>query len=174
MFILEHMRESCTCWARPSGILMVSALGLTLLFTQTTFANEKVLGNWRMVSFFTEDVETKARNNLYGEQPRGFIGFTPTGRFFAVVTTAGRTAPKAMEEQAAAFRSTIAYSGKYRLEGDKFITKVDVAWNEAWVGTEQVRFWRIEGDKLHIQSAPIPNPNEPEKKAIAILIFERE
>jgi hypothetical protein len=68
----------------------------------------------------------------------------------------------------------IAYTGKFRLEGDKFITKVDVAWNEGWVGTEQVRFWRVEEGKLHIISAPIPNPNVPGGKMIGILVWERE
>jgi len=37
----------------------------------------------------------------------------------------------------------IAYTGKYRLEGNKFITTVDAAWNEEWVGAEQIRFWRL-------------------------------
>jgi hypothetical protein len=163
--------------SRWTGRQSSAAAGLViaLLAPQAALANDKVFGTWRMVSFYTEDVETKVRNNLYGERPNGVIGFTPQGRFFAVVTTKDRMAPKAVEEQAAAFRTTIAYSGKYRLEEDRFITNVDVAWNEAWVGTEQVRYWRLDGDaRLHVQSAPIPNPNDPNKKAIAILIFERE
>jgi hypothetical protein len=81
---------------------------------------------------------------------------------------------EAPDEQAAAFRSMIAYTGKFRLEGEKFITEVDVAWNEAWVGTEQVRFWRLEGDRLHIVSAPIPNPNVQGSMMIGTLVWERE
>jgi hypothetical protein len=46
--------------------------------------------------------------------------------------------------------------------------------HEAWLGTEQMRFWRLDADKLHIESAPIPNPNDANKKVIAILVFERE
>ena len=42
----------------------------------------------------------------------------------------------------------IAYSGRYRVEGSTITTKVEVAWNEAWVGGEQVRHIRFEGDKL--------------------------
>jgi hypothetical protein len=33
-----------------------------------------------------------------------------------------------------------AYTRKFRLEGDKFITKVEVVWNQALVDTEQTRF----------------------------------
>jgi Lipocalin-like domain len=63
---------------------------------------------------------------------------------------------------------------EYRIEGEKFITNVDVAWNPAWVGTEQVRFWRLQDGKLHITSAPIPNPNKPGNTMIGTLIWERE
>src|SRR5207249_6818262 len=36
----------------------------------------------------------------------------------------------------------VAYTGTYRLEGDEWITNVDVAWNPEWVGTEQKRFFK--------------------------------
>jgi len=42
----------------------------------------------------------------------------------------------------------LAYTGTYRVEGDKWIAKVDVSWNPAWVGTEQPRFFRLDGDRL--------------------------
>ena len=135
---------------------------------------DKLLGNWRLVSFVTEDVATKQRGHVYGERPSGYIGFTPAGRFFAVLSGDGRKPPQTTDEQAAAFRSMIAYTGQFRLEGDRFITKVDVAWNEAWTGTEQVRFWRVEGTRLFITSAPIPNPNVPGAMMTGILVWERE
>jgi hypothetical protein len=161
---------------RPIALLLALAtvVGASTLTTALADEQQRLLGTWKVVSFFTEDVETKARNNVYGERPRGLINFAPDGRFYAVVTADGRNVPKTADDQAAAFRTMIAYSGKYRLDGNKFISKVDVAWNEAWVGTEQMRFWRLDGRTLHIQSAPIPNPNDATKKVIGILIFERE
>jgi hypothetical protein len=48
----------------------------------------------------------------------------------------------------------LAYSGLYRIEGDRFVTEVDVAWDPDWVGTRQIRFWRIKGDVLSIETAP--------------------
>ena len=53
-----------------------------------------------------------------------------------------------IEESAAAFRSMSAYSGVYSLEGDKWVTKVDVSLPSypAWHGTNQGAFlqagWR--------------------------------
>jgi hypothetical protein len=162
-------------FAAVAALLSTQFMASALLVAQPAADDrEKLLGNWKLVLFVTEDVDSKQRNNVYGERPNGYIGFTPAGRFFAFATADGRKPPQNPEEQAAAFRSMVAYTGKFRLEGDKFITKVDVAWNEGWVGTEQVRFWRVEEGKLHIISAPIPNPNIPGAKMIGILVWERE
>ncbi len=133
-----------------------------------------LLGNWKLVSFFTEDVQSKQRNDVYGDRPTGYIGFTPQGRFFAHITAGGRKAPHSMEEEAAAYRSILAYTGKWRVEANKFITTVDVAWNEGLVGTDQVRFWRVEGNRLFITTAPFPNPQVAGSMVIGHLIWEKE
>ncbi|MGO9175320.1 MAG: lipocalin-like domain-containing protein [Desulfobaccales bacterium] len=51
----------------------------------------------------------------------------------------------------------------YRREGDKWITKVDIAWNPKWIGTEQERFFRIDGKRLQVFSMWLISPNWPEK-----------
>jgi hypothetical protein len=53
----------------------------------------------------------------------------------------------------------LAYSGKYRTDGNKIIIKVDIAWDETWNGTEQVRYYRIEGDRLYVEAVPQPYAN---------------
>lgn len=135
---------------------------------------DELLGSWQLVSFYYEDIDSNQRYNTFGDRPSGYIAFTPTSRFFAVTTADGRKSAKSVDEEAAAYRSIFAYSGKFRLEGNKFITKVDVAWNPDWVGTEQVRFFRLEGDKLYITSVPRPNPNVPGGKMIGILVWRKE
>jgi hypothetical protein len=52
--------------------------------------------------------------------------------------------------------------------------KVDTAWNEAWVGTDQDREYRINGTKLQVLSPPAPNPAFGAKLARGIFTFERE
>jgi len=47
-----------------------------------------------------------------------------------------------------------SYSGKYRLDKDRFITKVDIAGDLKRVGTEQQWIYRVNGDTLIIESAP--------------------
>ena len=54
----------------------------------------------------------------------------------------------------------IAYTGRWRFEDGKIITKVEAAWNEAWVGGEQIRYITFETDDLlKIRSAEMPHPN---------------
>jgi hypothetical protein len=166
-------------WLVAAASLLTNAYFIYTMKTQPSSPasaddREKLLGNWKLITLYTEDVQTKQRNNIFGERPSGYIGFTPAGRFFAFATADGRKRPNGPEEQAAAPRAMMAYTGKFRLEGHKFITKIDVAWNEAWVGTEQVHDWRLEGDTLHIISPPIPNPSVPSDMMTGTLVLERE
>ena len=134
-----------------------------------------VVGTWKLVSVDYEDQETKARTPVLGNSPRGYQIATPDGLWLALVTAEGRPVPKTDEERAQALRTMISYSGRYRVEGGKVVTKVEVAWNEAWVGGEQVRFLRFEGkDLLHIESPPMPHPNVNDKVVRVIVTWARD
>jgi len=71
-------------------------------------------------------------------------------------------------------RGSRSYTGKYRIEGNDFITTVDVSWNEIWNGTEQRRHDTIEGDKLFIESAPAPSILFPGRTDFRRIVWERE
>ena len=139
-------------------------------------ANEdkQIIGVWKLVSVMYEDQETKTNTPIMGDSPRGYQIATPDGRWLALATPSGRTAPATDEERAQAFRTMIGYSGRYRVEGSTITTKVDVAWNESWVGGEQVRHIRFEGDRLFIESPPMPHPNVNDKIVKIVVIWERE
>ena len=107
-----------------------------------------ILGIWRLVSFEVEYQATGQRENTRGKNPTGYIIFTPEGRMMVVLTNEGRKAPKTDQDRADLFNAMVAYTGTYRIEGDKWITKVDVHMNPALVGTEQPRFFRVDGDRL--------------------------
>src|SRR5262245_37573523 len=135
----------------------------------------RIVGTWKLVSVVYEDQETKARTPVYGEHPNGYQIATPEGRWLADVTGEGRPIPKTDEERAQALKTMIAYSGRYRVEEGKVVTKVEVAWNEAWVGGEQTRFIRFETDDLlHIESPPMPHPNLAGKVVRVIVTWERD
>ena len=65
----------------------------------------------------------------------------------------------------------VAYTGTYRVEGDKWITKVEVAWNPEWVGSEQTRFFKLDRDRLRVLRVM---PNWADKGMTrSILSFQR-
>jgi hypothetical protein len=125
-------------------------LGLFVIAGQPSFADdrEKILGIWQLVSFEAEYQATGEREHVRGKNPTGFIIFTREGRMMVVLTNEGRKAPKTDQDRAGLFNALVAYTGIYRIEGDKWITKVDVAANPALLGTEQARFFRVDGNRL--------------------------
>ena len=111
---------------------------------------------------------------MLGAHPRGRQIATADGRWLALVTAEGRKPPTNDAERAQALRTMISYTGRYRLEDGKVVTRVEAAWNEAWVGTDQVRAYRFEGDRLHLESPPQPHPNLEGRKVRIIVTWERE
>ena len=143
----------------------IAVLLFLLVVVQPCFADdrEKVVGLWKVVSFETEYQGTTERETPLGKHPTGYTLYTPEGRVWSITTGEGREAPKTDEDRAKLFKSMFALTGIYRVEGDKLITKVDVSWNPAWLSTEQVRTFKIDGDRLQHISDWIPAVTKPER-----------
>ena len=133
---------------------------------------EHLIGNWKLVSWqVVTDGEVR---DLFGSKPKGYLILTREGRSMAVTTAEARTSGESEAERAALHKSMLAYTAKYRVEGDEFITTVDASWNESWNGTEQRRRFRVDGDKLFIESAPAPSILFPGKVDFRRIVWERE
>jgi hypothetical protein len=133
---------------------------------------DALIGNWKLVSW--QVIVNNEAQNLFGQNPKGSLILTREGRAMAITTADNRKAGAGSTERAALHESMIAYTGKYRVEGSDFITTVDVSWNEVWNGTEQRRHFRIEGDKLFIESAPAPSLLFPGRTDFRRIVWERE
>jgi len=118
----------------------------------------KIHGCWRLISFDTELQDSKERSQPWGAAPNGYLIFSPDGRMMALITAQAREPGNTEEKLAALFRTLMAYTGRYRIDGDRFITKVDLSWNEAWNGSEQERFYNLDGDTLEVFTPWMPNP----------------
>jgi len=134
---------------------------------------DSLIGTWKLVSWQVI-IENEPPQNVFGSHPKGFLILTREGRSIVVTTAENRQAGMGDAERAALHKSMLAYSGKYRIEGNDFITIVEVSWNEEWNGTEQRRHFRIEGDKLFIESAPGPSVVFPGKTDFRRIVWERE
>ena len=151
-------------------------LVLFVIALKPSFAEDRaqVQGVWKLVSLEVEIQSTGQKEFPMGQKPTGYVTFTAEGRVFFVLTGEGRKPAETDQERAALLSSLVAYTGPYRLEGDKWITKVEVAWNPEWVGTEQARSFKIDGDRLQVLTPWQIIPNWPDKGMTrSILTFER-
>jgi hypothetical protein len=114
---------------------------------------QPLVGVWKLQTYSAEFQDTGETKAMFGANPNGYIVFTPDGRMMAILTAEGRQTPQTDADRVAAFQSMSAYSGTFRVEEDRWITTVDVSWNEAWTGTEQMRFYRLDGDTLTVTTA---------------------
>jgi len=150
-----------------------AGLALVLLLAQPCLAADPtpIVGVWKLVSFEREYQAGGEREYPMGKAPTGYIIFLPEGRMTVVITGEGRTAPTTDQDRAGLYNTLVAYTGRYRIEGDKWITTLDVSANPAWVGTEQARSFRIDGNRLQEMTAWMARPDN--KMARAVIKYER-
>jgi|SRR6516225_5930488 len=133
-----------------------------------------LVGVWRLVDLYALAEGTGERTELLGANPSGYAVFESGGRMMAIVTAMNRTTGRSVPEMAELFLSIGAYSGKWSVDDEKFITVVDLAWDPSWVGTSQIRYYTFDGRILSLRTAPIELPAFPGRKAIAYAHWERE
>ena len=132
-------------------------------------ASNQLIGAWKLISFQVATDDGDERHDVY-DDPRGLLIISE--RRFTALLTAGDRAHDA--DRAALFDRLMAYSGLYRVEADKIIVTVDIAWHPSWLGTEQTRFYKLDGDKLSIISSPTQHPKFPDKLVRGIVAWQRD
>lgn len=145
------------------------------MISATASADERhaLVGTWKLVSWQVIGKDGKPAD-VFGANPSGYLVLTPEGRSIVLTTAAGRKPGTDDAARAALQKSMLSYSGHYRVEGGDFITTVEISWNEEWNGTEQRRHYRIEDDKLFIESAPAPSIIFPGKTDFRRIVWVRE
>jgi hypothetical protein len=150
-----------------------------LLHAQSGIAEEdagsQLFGSWRLVSYELRVVgDEQPAQQVFGAHPFGRLILMPSHYMAAFLSKPDRKPPANEAESAALLSSMIAYTGKFRLEGDKFITKVDGAWNEIYKANEQIRYFTLEGDTLSIRTAEMASGVLPGKRVVSTLVWTRE
>ena len=93
-------------------------LVMLVLVVQPSFADDrtKIQGIWRLVSFQVEFQATGERQNVRGENPTGYLNFTPEGRMMVIITDEGRQPATTDQDRADLFKSLVAYTGRTALK----------------------------------------------------------
>ena len=164
------------------GSLMRSAVAAILamaLFGTASVAlagDNLLVGTWKLKSFVRQDVATGDRRPALGEHPDGYLGYGLDGRMYAIFVAGGRVVPAGDqptdEERVQLHRSMIAYAGTYTIAGDRVVHHIDIAWNNARLGSDQVRFFKLVGDRLSLTTERNKSPIDG-SEGFGVLEFER-
>jgi hypothetical protein len=135
-----------------------------------------VMGTWRLQSHVREVLATGERLNQFGEDPDGYIGYAPDDRMDAIFTRKDRITPAdavpTEEEGVQLLGTMVVYAGTFTLEAEKVTHHIDISWKQAWTGTDQVRFYTLDGNMLSITTAPYKSYFDA-KEGRSILVGKR-
>ena len=124
---------------------------------------QALIGIWKLFSY---EVEVKDTGELFyplGDKPTGFICITENNHVMVTLTGENRKPASNSEESAELLNSLVSYAGTYRIEGNEWITSVQVAWKPDWVNTEQRRQFEIKGNRLRVLTTWRVMPNWADK-----------
>lgn len=143
----------------------------TLALASAGALGQPTPGTYKIVSF---DVQLDGSQSLnpFGTAPKGYIILTKS-TFMSMLTGDSRSPAKTAEEKAALLDSMIAYTGPYRVEGDKLIVDVEASWTQTWAGRPQTRTWSMQGNRLTLVTDRAPYTRDPSKMAVLRLVFEK-
>jgi hypothetical protein len=137
---------------------------------------QAVLGTWKLVSYVREVLGSNERFNQFGENPAGYLGYSADGRMYAIFVRQDRITPGDVvptdEEGVKLLGTMVAYAGTFTLEAEKVVHHIDVSWNQAWTGTDQVRYYQLNGDVLTITTAPYRSYQDG-RQGRSVLIWEK-
>jgi hypothetical protein len=157
----------------------ISVVSLTLvMLCLSTLARadaNPLLGTWHLKSFVREVAGTGERYNQLGEHPDGYISYSPDGRMVVRFVSGDQPRPRnepSDEERIKLHKSMLAYGGTYTLSPGKVVHHIDIEWDGRRLGTDQVRFYTIEGDTLSIKTELNKSPLDG-REGVGILTFER-
>jgi Lipocalin-like domain len=155
---------------------LIGTLAWVVLLLSPAMAADPIVGTWRLQSFVREVAATGQRYNEFGQHPEGYISYLPDGRMHAILVTNSRPTPASLvpadNEKIELFGTMIAYAGTYKVEGEKVVHNVDISWNQSWTGTQQIRFFQLDGDKLTIATAVAKSPRDG-REGRTLVIFEK-
>jgi hypothetical protein len=119
-----------------------------------------LVGTWRVERIVDTDAAGK-RHYPYGEKPKGYIVYDPSGHLHVQIRrtpapppfAAGDDAKGSDAETRAAFLGYAAYFGTYRVDAAKGVVvhRVEGSLMPSYTGTDQPRPFRIDGDVLTIE-----------------------
>jgi hypothetical protein len=121
--------------------------------------DDRLVGTWKLVSASSTTSAGERSETPYGASPVGFLTYAGDGRVTALISYGGRKALSVgapPEEQAEAFKTFLAYAGRYTLSGDKVIHHIEISSIQNYVDRDLVRSVKFQGDQITLITPPTP------------------
>src|SRR5690349_2225987 len=117
-----------------------------------------LMGTWKLRSSTLKDVESGEESHTFGLHPTGFLNYSPDGRVMVVMVGDNRKPPSGPAptdaEMIAWFQSTLAYAGRYTVEGNQVTHHVEASSDPLRAGAKLVRSFRFDGKVLRLTAPP--------------------
>jgi hypothetical protein len=120
-------------------------------------ANDKLVGTWKLVSASSTTSKGERNETPYGVGPAGFLTYTEEGRVTSLISYGGRmplSIGATPQEQAEAFNTFLAYTGRYTLHGDKVTHHIEISSIQGYVSKNLVRGIKFQGDRIILVTPP--------------------
>jgi lipocalin-like protein len=131
-------------------------------------SNGPLVGSWRLESWVALTDDGATESMPMGPGPEGLLVYAADGTMittfgradrdsFATGDVTGDLTGGSVEERSEAFRSFIAYGGRFAVDGSTVIHTVEVSLFPNWIGTTQRRRWEVDGrgEVLTLTSPPL-------------------
>jgi hypothetical protein len=126
------------------------------------FLKQEIIGTWKLVSWVYKN-ENGEEVDYFGKNSTGILTYDKPGYMNAQLMKGDRSRFTSdsinggtPDETYGAFHSYLAYFGKYYEEKPgEMVHIVEGSLFPNWIGNKEVRYGRIEGDKLILSTPPI-------------------
>jgi hypothetical protein len=119
--------------------------------------NGRLVGTWKLVSASSKTSTGERSETPYGLNPTGFLTYSEDGRVTSLISYGERkllSVASRTEEQAEAFKTFLAYAGRYTLSGDKVIHHIEISSIPNYVDKDLVRNIKFQGDQIVLVTPP--------------------
>lgn len=105
--------------------------------------DSRFLGCWRLAGVERENAATGEKLDV-GMRQSGYISYTPDGRMMVIIA----------RHRTDGGDDITCYAARWRVEGETVIHEIDIAARAPWNGTQQVRGYRFDDNRLTL-SPPV-------------------
>ncbi len=117
-----------------------------------------LIGSWALDAFELQATDGTI-THPYGEDLTGYLFYNEDGYMSAAFMSAARSSSGdgdlSQAIQTNTYDQFMAYTGPFEIQGDKITHRVEVSSLSVWIGTVQERWFKIDGDRLELLTAPL-------------------